>query len=300
MWQSCSEGKFCKLPFSSSVNKSIIPFEVVHSDLWGPAPCKSVDGYRYYVVFIDDCTSQEPGLDYSETFSLVVKPTTIRIVLALAANFNWSLYRLDVKKAFLHGILQEEVYMAQPPGFDDPQNPSLVCKLHKSLYGLKQALKAWNDSLPYNRLLTDDGEPHSNSTLYRSVVGAFQYLTFTMLDISFSVPQVCQFMQNPMVSHFIAVKRILRYLKATLISEIKSRCQPLHLFFLNYSALTSYDFKSDADWASDPNDRRSTTCLAVFLGNNPISWSSKKQQTVSRSSTEAEYHALSSTAVELD
>ncbi|KAM1903508.1 hypothetical protein ACFX13_041010 [Malus domestica] len=67
MCQSCLEDKFCKLPFSPSVNKSVIPFEVVHSDLWGPAPCVSVDGYRYYVTFIDECTK------YSWIFPLVNK-----------------------------------------------------------------------------------------------------------------------------------------------------------------------------------------------------------------------------------
>ena len=84
-------------------------------------------------------------MDYGETFSLVVKPTTVRLVLALAAHFNWSLRQLDVKNAFLHGILQEEVYTSQPSGFEDLNHPQLVCKLHKSLYGLKQAPCAWND-----------------------------------------------------------------------------------------------------------------------------------------------------------
>ena len=92
-----------------------------------------------------------------------------------------------------------------------------------------------------------------------------------------------------MVSHFIAVKRILRYLKGTLDFGMRYTSGSLDL--------TAY---SDADWAGDPNDRRSTTGSIIFLGSNPISWSSKKQQTVSWSSTEAEYRALSSTAAELD
>ena len=130
--------------------------------------------------------------------------------------------------------------------------------------------------LPYNRLLKEDGAPYSNPSLYRSLVGALQYLTFTRPDIAFSVHQVSQFMQNPIVSHFTAVKSILSYLKGTMqfgISYTRGNLQ-LKAF-------------SDADWAGDPNDRRSTTGMVVFLGNNPISWSSKKQQTISRSSTEA-------------
>lgn len=65
--------------------------------------------------------------------------------MALATNFGWNLMQLDVKNVFLHGILQEEVYMTQPLGFVDPNHPTLVYKLHKSLYGLKQAPRVWNE-----------------------------------------------------------------------------------------------------------------------------------------------------------
>ena len=142
--------------------------------------------------------------------------------------------------------------------------------------------------LPYHRLLKDDGKPYSHPEQYRSIVGALQYLTFTRPDIAFSVNQACQFMHNPMESHVVAVKRILRYLKGTIDFGIWFKPGLLHLH--------AY---SDADWAGDPNDRRSVSGFIVYLGSSPISWASKKQHTVSRSSTEAEYRALAITAAEL-
>ena len=89
--------------------------------------------------------SQEAGLDYFETFSPVVKPTTVRLMLSLAATKGWKLKQLDVKNDFLHGFLEEEVYMSQPQRFVDGDHPEYVCKLQRSLYGLKQAPRAWND-----------------------------------------------------------------------------------------------------------------------------------------------------------
>lgn len=91
--------------------------------------------------------NQEAGIDYHEILSPVVKPTTIRVVLSLALPKGWCLRQLDVKNAFLHRELQVEVYMTQPSGFVDPKYPTRVCRLHKSLYGFKQAPRAWFDKL---------------------------------------------------------------------------------------------------------------------------------------------------------
>jgi hypothetical protein len=88
--------------------------------------------------------SQRYGIDYDETFSPVVKPATIRVVLSIAASRSWPIHQLDVKNAFLHGHLNETVYCQQPPDFVDPAAPDHVCLLLKSLYGLKQAPRAWH------------------------------------------------------------------------------------------------------------------------------------------------------------
>jgi len=107
---------------------------------------------RYKTRLVAKCFHQQSGLDYGDTFSPVVKPTTIRTVRSIAVSSNWCIRQLDVTNAFLHGFLQEDVYMLQPPGFTHPSYPDHVCHLKRSLYGLKQALRAWFSHLS-NRLL---------------------------------------------------------------------------------------------------------------------------------------------------
>jgi hypothetical protein len=254
---------------------------------------------------------QQPGLDYDETFSSVIKPTTVRTVLSLAISSGWLLRQIDIQNAFLHGTLTEQVFMSQPPGYQHPNFPTHVCQLQKAIYGLKQAPRAWFSRLSsrllalgfhgsrsdsslfiYNKAsiimyvliyvddiiltgshstaiddlllslkrdfavkdlgslnfflgievlpnaagvllsqqryildllkrtkMTDakpvstpmassttlsafDGEPFSDQTLFRSTVGALQYLALTRPDIAFSVNKLSQFMHKPTTLHW--------------------------------------------------------------------------------------------------
>jgi len=139
------------------------------------------------------------------------------------------------------------------------------------------------------KLSAEVGAPVSDPTDFRSLAGALQWLTFTRPDISYAVQQVCLHMHDPREPHLAALKRIMRYVHGTLDLGL----------LLRPCAQSDLMVYSNADWAGCPDTRRSTSGYAVFLGDNLISWSSKRQHTVSRSSAEAEYRAVANAIAEV-
>jgi hypothetical protein len=141
------------------------------------------------------------------------------------------------------------------------------------------------------KLSVHEGTPFGAKDVinYRSVVGALQYLILTRPDIAFPVNKVYQFLHAPTIVHWAVVKKILRYVK-------QSSKLGLKIWKSNSTLVSAF---SDADWTGSINDRRSTRGFAVFLGSNLNSRSARKQSTISRSSTEAEYKAIADATTEI-
>nr|XP_020189339.2 uncharacterized mitochondrial protein AtMg00810-like [Aegilops tauschii subsp. strangulata] len=136
------------------------------------------------------------------------------------------------------------------------------------------------------KLAATAGPPVADPIEYRSLAGALQHLTFMRPDIAYAVQQVCLHMHDPREQHLAAIKRILRYIKGTLSHGLQL-----------YSTLSD-SMITDADRAGCPDTRRSTSGFCVFLDDNHVSWSSKRQHTVSRSSAEAEYRVVANAVAE--
>jgi hypothetical protein len=132
------------------------------------------------------------------------------------------------------------------------------------------------------------GNPYHDPSEYRSLAGALQYLTFTRPNISYVVQQVFLFMHDPRTQHMSALKRIIRYIQGTINLG-------LHLYRSFFNKLISY---TDAYWGGCPDTRRSTSGYYVYLGDNLISWSAKRQHTLSRSSAEAQYRGVANVVSE--
>ena len=110
--------------------------------------------------------TQTYAVDYKETFAPVAKMNTVRVLLSVAINKGWSLYQMDVKNAFLHGDLEEEVYMKLPPGHPQHNEDGMVCRLHKSIYGLKQSPRAWFAKLSFVLEGAGFQRSHADSSMF--------------------------------------------------------------------------------------------------------------------------------------
>nr|GEZ09633.1 putative ribonuclease H-like domain-containing protein [Tanacetum cinerariifolium] len=225
--------------------------------------------------------TQEEGIDYEEVFA---------------------------PSAFLYGTIEEEVYVCQPPGFEDPDHPDKVYKVVKALYGLHQVkqtkdgifisqdkyeaeiLKMFglterkSASTPIDTekpLLKDPDGEDVGVHIYRSMIGSLMYLTSSRLDIMFAVCACVRFQVTLKASHLHAVKRIFRYLKGK---------PHLGLWYPKDSPFDLVAY-SDSDYAGASLDRKFTTRGCQFLGCRLISWKCKKQTVVVTSSIEAEYVA---------
>nr|GEY50432.1 uncharacterized mitochondrial protein AtMg00810-like [Tanacetum cinerariifolium] len=216
---------------------------------------------------------------------------TIRIFLAYAAHTNIVVYQMDVKTAFLNGNLHEKVYVSQPDGFVDPDNPNHVYKLKKAFYGLKQAPRAWYDML-YSFLISQDFSKGSDEdkegkavdlSHYRGMIGTLLYLTASRPDLQFAICTCARYQASPTEKHLHAVKRIFRYLRGTVNRG---------LWYSKDSSIALTTF-ADADHAGCQDTRRSTSGSLQFLGDRLISLSSKRQKSAAISSTKAKYIALS-------
>ncbi|KAL3691662.1 hypothetical protein R1sor_005313 [Riccia sorocarpa] len=255
---------------------------------------------------------QQAGVDFEETYAPVVKWGTLRAVIGLAAQNGWTLQHLDVKTAFLNGDDTDNVtqlirhlknqfeltdlgivtnylrvrFMHLSSGIFMCQQDFLNSLLQEAgLQDCKSATTPMEEGL---QLTADTGEESVDGYRYRRLVGKLLYIVNSRPDIAYAVGIVSHYMSNPQRPHQEAVKRILRYLQGTADYGILFKRKSNRVF-------TGY---ADADWGGDIDSRRSTSGYLFQLGGCPITWASKKQPTVSLSSTEAEYRALTEAAKE--
>nr|GEW21707.1 hypothetical protein [Tanacetum cinerariifolium] len=259
--------------------------------------------------------TQEEGIDYEEVFALVAKIDAIRLFLAYASFMGFIVYQMDVKSAFLYGTIDEEVYVMQPYGFQDPEFPDRVYKVEKAMYGLHQAPRAWYGTL--SKYLLDNGfqmvEALMHDKFQMSVMGELTFFLGLQVlqkkegiflsqdkyvgdilkkfgysdvrpNIMFAVCACARHQVTPKECHLHAVKRIFRYLKGH---------PKLGLWYPKESPFDLVAY-SDSDNGGATQDRKSTTGGCQFLGRRLISWECKKQTIVATSTTEAEYVAAAS------
>ncbi|GKC61622.1 retrovirus-related pol polyprotein from transposon TNT 1-94 [Tanacetum coccineum] len=222
----------------------------------------------------------EVGIQFVRVFCPVARLEAIRIFLAFAAHMNMVVYQMDVKTAFLNGNLREEVYVSQPDGFVDKDNPNHVYKLKKALYGLKQAPRACPRGIFINQ------SKYALESLKKYGFDSCDPVDTPMVEKS----KLDEDKEGKAVdlSHYRGMIGTLLYLTAVdLTYNFYRHRRPYQ------AGPTKKPFKCDADHAGCQDTRHSTSGSMQLLGDRLVSWSSKRQKSDAISSTEAEYIALS-------
>ncbi|RVW98087.1 ATP synthase subunit beta, chloroplastic [Vitis vinifera] len=278
--------------------------------------------------------AQTYGVDYSNTFSPIAKLNSVRLFISIAASQQWMIHQLDIKNAFLHGDLEKEVYMEQPPGFVAQGEYGKVCYLKKALYGLKQSPRAWFgkfskeiQAFGMNKRISDL-KAFMHSKFHTKDLGEMKY--FLGIEVS-RARKECSYHRGNDEDPFYHPERYrrvvgkLNYLTVTrpdiayavsIVSQFTSapivkhwaaleqilcylkRASSLGILYSSQGH-TCIECFSDADWAGTKFDRRSTTGYCVFFGGNLVAWKSKKQSVVSRSSAKSKYRAMAQATCEI-
>ncbi|PKI38322.1 hypothetical protein CRG98_041280 [Punica granatum] len=218
---------------------------------------------RYQARLVAKGFTQIEDVDFHETFAPVAKLVTVRCLWTIAIAKQWEMHQLDVNNAFLHGDLNEEVYMSLPPGFRSAHT-NQVCRLRKSLYGLRRASRNWYSK--FATALIQYGFQQSEAD--------YSLFTYSHAGI------------------FLAVLVYVDDMILVTNNSVSCACFKNYLHQCFHIKDLAY---CDADWASCPMTRRSLIGYFITLGGSTISWKTKKQTMVSKSSVEAEYRAMVAT-----
>ncbi|GJY13490.1 putative ribonuclease H-like domain-containing protein [Tanacetum coccineum] len=269
--------------------------------------------------------TQEEGIDYDEVFAPVARIEAIRLFLAYASYMGFIVYQIDVKSAFLYGTIKEEVYVCQPPGFEDPHFPDKVYKVEKALYGLHQAPRAWYETLSTYLLENRFRRGTIDKTLFiKKDKSDILLVQVYVDDIIFGSTKktLCLEFEQMMHKRFqmSSMGELTFFLASTpmepnkaLVKDEEAEAVDVHLYrsmigslmyltasrpdimFAVYACARDSPFDleafSDSDYAGASLDKKSTTRGCQFLGRRLISWQCKKQTIVANSTTQAVYVA---------